>query len=58
MKTSYNIYYKYNKINKRMISEEEINKLLSQKFIYKKLESGKIEKIPIEDLSIKKCTII
>ena len=58
MKTLYNIYYKYNKINKKMISKKEIDQLLKQKFIYKKRESGEIEKIPTEDLTIKKCTII
>lgn len=58
MKTLYNIYHKYNKINKRMISKKEMEQLLNQKFIYKKRESGEIEKIPTEDLTIKKCTII
>lgn len=41
-----------------MISKKEMEQLLNQKFIYKKRESGEIEKIPTEDLTIKKCTII
>ncbi len=41
-----------------MISKKEIDQLLKQKFIYKKRETGEIDRIPIEDLTIKKCTII
>lgn len=58
MKTLYNIYYQNRKINKRMISKEDVDKLLCSKFIYKRIETGKIDKISVNDIVIKKCTII
>ena len=58
MNISYNIYYKYKKINKIMISKDEVDKLVKQKSIYKITDNGDMEKIPVQNLSIKKCTII
>lgn len=58
MPITYNIYKDYHKINKKMISEDEIDKIKNSNFIFKKQRSGKIEKIPIDDIKIKKCIIL
>ena len=48
----YNIYKDY------MISEKDIEKIKNSNFIFKKQDSGQIEKIPIDKVKIKKCIIL
>lgn len=53
----FNIYYGYNKVNTKPLEEEEIDKVMNQKYIYKMID-GKNIKIKTSDVKIIKCTII
>jgi len=53
----FNIYYGYNKINKKPLKEEDINNIMSNKFIYKNINSQNI-KINTSKLKIIKCTVL
>jgi len=53
----FNIYYGYNKINSKPLKEEDINKVMNQKYIYKMINDKNV-KIKTSDVKIIKCTIL
>jgi len=53
----FNIYYGYNKINKKPLKEEDVTNVLNQKYIYKVIDNKNI-RINISDVKIIKCTIL
>ena len=53
----YNIYYGYSKINPKPLNEEDINNVLSHKYIYKVINNQNV-KIKTSDIKIIKCTVI
>lgn len=55
----YNIYYRNIKVNKRPLSEKEINNIKSVKTINKYNENTKmVYQIPTSDIEIIKCYVI
>ena len=53
----YNLYYGYNKINNKPLSEEEALVIKNKQFIYKRINEVNI-KIPVSKIKFTKCTIL
>jgi len=53
----YNIYYGYNKINNKPLTNDDINIILSKNYIYKNID-GKNIKINTSSIKILKCTVL
>lgn len=54
----YNLYYKNEKINSRPLSENDVEEIKKQDYIYKKLDKFNSVKLSIKDVKIIKCTLI
>jgi hypothetical protein len=53
----FNIYYGYNKINKKPLKEEDVRNIMSNKYIYKMIDDNNV-RISTSDIKIIKCTIL
>ena len=53
----YNLYYGYNKINKRPLTVEEALIVKNKTFVYKKIGDQNM-KIPVSKLKFIKCTVL
>ena len=54
----YNLYYKNEKINSRPLSENDVEEIKKQDYIYKKLDKFNSVKLSIKDVKKIKCTLI
>lgn len=56
---TYNIYYKYDKLNKYPVNQEVVDKIKKRKYVFKQVFGTQdIVKIPTKQLKILKCTIL
>ena len=58
---AYNIYYKNEKINKKLLSKSEVDTIYKKSFIYKQKNNGKANdtiQIPVKDIKCYECIII
>ena len=53
----YNLYYNYNKINNKPLTEEEAMVIKNRQFIYKRIDDINI-KIPVSKIKFTKCTVL
>lgn len=53
----FNIYYGYNKINSKPLKEEEVENIMSKKYIFKVIDEKNVP-IKTSDIKIIKCTVI
>lgn len=53
-----NMYYKGRKINSFPIDDETYNKIMNEKYVYKKEANGTVTQIPVNQLSFIKCMIV
>lgn len=59
MKVGYNIYYKGNLINNKVLNIEDLNNVYKHNYIYKKNKYyNTIEKIPVSNLKIVKTILV
>ena len=56
--TGYNLYYKNEKLNKFPFNKEELQKILSNQVINKKIDDTSVKKIFVKDIRITECTIL
>lgn len=55
----YNIYYEQNKINKSLLSKNDVDNVMNRKSIFKKSKySDKYEEIKTSDINIVGCIVI
>lgn len=54
---AYNIYYNNNKLNKRPISEIDVENILKRNFVFKIINNNNI-KIPTNKLNFVECIVI
>ena len=55
----YNIYYKGQKINKKLLSDSDLQDITKQTTIYKHNKiTGKIDEIPVSKIRVHKCIIV
>ena len=55
---NYNLYNKYTKINNHPINEDEINKIVNKKNIYKVMDNHEIKKIQTNKLRKIPCIVL
>jgi hypothetical protein len=53
----YNLYYNYEKINNKPLSEDEIIRIKNIKYVYKQINGNNI-KIPVSKIKFTKCLVI
>ena len=54
----YNLYYKNEKLNKFPLKREELEQILSNQIINKKIDETSVKKIFVKDIRITECTIL
>ncbi len=55
---AYNLYNNGVKINSKPLFEDDIKNILSEDFIFKKIDEHTSEKIYVKNLKIIKCTVL
>ena len=54
----YNIYYKSQKLNRRPLSQSDIDKVMSKEIVSKIVNSTSLKDIPTKDCKVVECTLL